>query len=116
MKMVRCIVVCAVLAASAGAGAAPADSDKEGKDNLLTLYLMSLAADRCGFPMTTKQADAVDRTTKSLAQHLGLSERQADAVYSDADVAFEKQGPKACDRNGNFAKLYQETLQKLTGP
>jgi hypothetical protein len=36
-------------------------------------------------------------------------------LYSDADVAFEKEGPKACDRNGSFAKMYKEMLQKLTG-
>jgi hypothetical protein len=115
MKFVCGIVACVVLAAS-NAGAAPAETDKERKDNLLTLYMISLAADRCGFPMTSRQADTVDRTVKSLAADLKLTERQTDAVYSDADVALEKQGPKACDRDGNFAKLYKETLQKLTGP
>jgi hypothetical protein len=114
MKFVRGVVVCAVLAAS-NAGAAPAVTDKE-RQELLTLYMISLAADRCGFPMSARQADTVDRVTKSLAAGLKLSERQADAVYSDADIALEKQGPKACDRDGNFAKLYKETLQKLTGP
>ncbi len=116
MKLVCRIVICAVLAMSASAIAAPAETDKQRKDNLVTLYLLSLAADRCGFPMTAQQADTVDRTAKSLAESLKLSERQADAVYSDADVAFEKQGTRACDRNGSFAKTYKETLQKLTGP
>jgi hypothetical protein len=77
---------------------------------------MSVAADRCGFPMTARQADSVDRAVKTLADRLRLREDQIDALYSDADVAFEKQGPKACDRTGSFAKLYKETLQKLTGP
>jgi hypothetical protein len=115
MKVVCRIVICGALAASLSAQAAPAETEKQRKDDLVTLYMMSLAADRCGFPMTAQQADTVDRTAKSLAQSLRLSETQADAVYSDADVALEKQGPRACDRNGNFAKLYKETLQKLTG-
>jgi hypothetical protein len=115
MKFIHRIVVGAALAAVSSAVAAPAETDKERKDNLVTLYLLSVAADRCGFPMTAKQAATVDRTAKSLAESLRLREDQTDAFYSDADVAFENQGSKACDRNGPFAKLYNETLQKLTG-
>jgi hypothetical protein len=114
MKFVRCIVLCAALAVSNARAAAP-EADKEHKD-LLTLYMISLAADRCGFPMTARQSDTVDRAIKSLASQLKLTERQNDGVFSEADIALEKQGPKACDRDGSFAKLYKETLQKLTGP
>jgi len=114
MKLVRCLAMFAGLVLS-GAVAAPAVTDKQGKEELVNLYLISFAADRCGFPMTTRQADAVDRESKALAKRMNLSEDQADLLYSDADVAFEKQGPKACDRNGSFAKMYKETLQKLTG-
>ena len=116
MKVVRYIALCAALAAASGALAAASETDKERKDNLLTLYLLSVAADRCGFPMTARQADAVDRVTKSLAESLKLGTRQVTALYSEADIAFEKQGPTACDRSGSFAKMFKETLQKLTGP
>jgi hypothetical protein len=115
MKFICRIVLWTALAGASSAGAVPAEADKPGKENLVTLYLLSLAADRCGFAMTLQQADTVDRTAKSLAEHLKLSAKQVDAVYSDADIAFEKQGPQACDRNGKFAKLYNDTLKKLTG-
>jgi hypothetical protein len=116
MKFVHCLALSAALLAAAGATAAPADTDKERKDNLVTLYLLSVAADRCGFAMTTRQADAIDRTAKSLVETLKLRTNQATAFYSEADIEFEKQGPKACDRNGSFAKTFKETLQKLVGP
>jgi hypothetical protein len=116
MKFVAGVAVCAALATLAGAVAAPADTEKERKEYLLTLYLISLAADRCGFPMTRRQSDALDRATEALAESLKLRDWQTDAIFSEADIAFEKQGPKACDRNGGFARIYKETLQKLTGP
>jgi hypothetical protein len=115
MKLVGYIVLCFGFTVLSSAVAAPAAGDKQGKENIINLYLVTVAADRCGFPMTAKQADAVDREVKTLAQRMNLSEDQNDALYSEADVAFEKQGPKVCDREGSFAKMYKDTLQKLTG-
>jgi hypothetical protein len=113
MKLVRCVVLVAVTAAAAPAGAAPAAENKGDKDELLTLYLLSVAAERCGFTMSGKQADAIDREIKALVQKLQLRPREHDAIYSAADVTFERQ---ACDRNGDFAKGFRETLQRLSGP
>jgi tRNA U34 5-carboxymethylaminomethyl modifying enzyme MnmG/GidA len=115
MKLVRYIVVGAGLAVLPAAAAAPAVVEKQGRENIVNLYLVSVAADRCGFAMTAKQVDAVDREVKALAQRMNLSEDQNDVLYSEADMAFEKQGPKVCDRDGSFAKMYKEILQKLTG-
>lgn len=114
MKFVRNIVVVAAVAVTSAAAASPAEN--KPKDELLTLYLLSVAADRCGFPMTTRQADLIDRETRALAEKMKLRRRENDAVYSQADVAFERQGPTACDRNGKFAKGFRRTLQRLTGP
>ncbi len=114
MKFVRSLVVVAALSTASSAFASPAG--KGGKDELLTLYLLSVAADRCGFPMTNKQTDAIEQETKTLVEKLKLGSNENDAVYSEADIAFEKQGAAACDRNGNFAKGFRQTLQSLTGP
>jgi hypothetical protein len=103
----------AVLASAAGAS--PADS-KPGRDDLVTLYLLSVAADRCGFPLTARQADALDRETRALAEKLKLRPRENDALYSEADVTFERQGRAACDRSGQFAKGFRQTLQRMIGP
>jgi hypothetical protein len=116
MKLVRCLVLIAVMAAAAPAAAAPHAENKGDKDELLALYLLSVAADRCGFPMSGKQADAIDREAKTLVEKLKLRARENDAVYSEADVTFERQGPAACDRSGDFAKAFRQTLQRVTGP
>lgn len=113
MKLARSLVVIAAVAATSAATASPAE--KAEKEELLTLYLLSVAADRCGFPMTAKQSDAIDRDAKALVEKLKLGANETDAVYSEADVTFEKQGPAACDRNGNFAKGFRQTLQRVTG-
>jgi hypothetical protein len=116
MKLVRCIVLVAVTAAAAPAAAAPPAENKGDKGELLTLYLLSVAADRCGFPISGKQAEAIDRETKALVQKLKLGARANDAIYSEADVTFERQGPAACDRSGDFAKGFRLRLQRVTGP
>lgn len=116
MKVGRCLVLCAAVSAASAAAAASPTENKAGKDEVVALYLLSVAADRCGFPMSARQADTIDRETKALTEKLKLRSREADALYSEADVKFERQGPKACDRNGNFAKGFRQTLQRLTGP
>ena len=115
MKIVPSLLVIAILAASSATVASPAEN-KTGKDELLTLYLLSVAADRCGFPMSAKQADVIDREVKALVEKLKLRARENNAIYSKADVAFERQGPGACDRNGAFAHRFRQMLQSLTGP
>ena len=114
MKLVRDLVCVAVIAAASAATAAP--REKSDKDGLLTLYLLSVAADRCGFPMTGRQADAIDREAKALVEKMKIGARENDEIYSEADMAFERQGSKACDRNGDFAKGFRQTLQRVTGP
>jgi hypothetical protein len=47
---------------------------------------------------------------------LKLRTRENNAIYSAADVAFERRGAAACDRNGSFAKDFRQTLERLTGP
>jgi hypothetical protein len=76
---------------------------------------MSIAADRCAFPMTAKQADTLEYASKKLAENLKLRTRENNALYSEADVRFEQQGPSACDRSGDFAKSFRQILQQITG-
>ena len=115
MKFVCSLVVVAAVTATSAAAASSVEN-KGDRGELLTLYLLSVAADRCGFPMSAKQADAIDREAKALLEKLKLRPRENDAVYSEADVAFERQGPAACDRNGDFAKGFRQALQRVAGP
>lgn len=115
MRFVRCLAVVAAVSAISAAVASPVEI-KSGKDELATLYLLSVAAERCGFPMSARQADTIDREAKALVEKLRLRPRENNALYSEADVKFEQQGAKACDRNGDFANCFRQTLQRLTGP
>jgi hypothetical protein len=116
MRLIFCMTLCGAMISASSVMARPAEKEKSGKRDLVTLYLLSVAAERCGFAMTARQADAIDRAARSLAESLKFGTRQANAMYSAADIAFEKQGPAACDRNGSFAKEFRETLHKMTGP
>lgn len=111
MHVLRCLLL-----SMAMAGPALAGPPEGSKDDLLTLYLLSISADRCGFAMTAKQADLIERESRDMAERLKLKARETDAIFSEADMQFEKQGPKVCDRDGRFAKGFRETLQRLTGP
>lgn len=115
MNLVRCLMAGAAVIAVSATAASPTEN-QVGKDELVTLYLLSVAADRCGFPISAKQADAIERETKALVEKMKLRPRETDALYSEADVKFEQQGSKACDRNSGFAKGFRQTLQRLTGP
>jgi hypothetical protein len=66
--------------------------------------------------MSTKQADVIDYEAKAMVGKLKLGSGQDNAISSEADIAFERQGPGACDRNGGFAKGFRRTLQRWTGP
>lgn len=113
MKLVRVLAFAAVMGAVPAVAGPPEKSEKDG---LLTLYLLSVAADRCGFPMTSRQADAIDREAQALVEKMKIGAQENDAIYSEADATFERQGPKACDRDSNFAKGFRQTLQRVTGP
>lgn len=113
MKTAPTLALFAVMSAASIATASPLE--KQAKEDLVTLYLVSIAADRCAFPMTAKQADVLEGASKALAEKLKLRARENDALYSEADIRFEQQGPGACDRSGDFAKGFRQMLQQITG-
>jgi hypothetical protein len=91
-----------------------AEVDKKHRDELMNLYLISVGADRCGFAMSAREADAVEKNTNDLVKTMRLGEKEADEVYSEADLAFQKKMPKACERDGDFARFYRDTLHKVS--
>ena len=54
MKLVCNLVVIAAAMLWSAAAASPAEN-KAGKDELLSVYFLSIAADRCGFPARTRR-------------------------------------------------------------
>jgi uncharacterized protein (UPF0333 family) len=78
VKIALSLVFCVVLGAASIAAASPLE--KQAKEDLVTLYLMSIAADRCAVPMTANQADALEHASKTLAENLKLRGRENDAL------------------------------------
>jgi hypothetical protein len=66
--------------------------------------------------MRTKQADVIDYETKAMVWKLKLGSVEDNAISSEADVAFERQRPAACNRDGGFANGFRQTLHRWTGP
>lgn len=57
----------------------------------------------------------IDYEAKAMVWKLKLGSVEDNAI-SEADVAFERQRPAACDRDGGFANGFRQTLQRWTGP
>jgi len=83
---------------------------------LRSYYAVSVLADRCGFPVTTREGHLLDRVVSSLEGQLKLTDQQADALYSDVDqTLYSKGGSKLCLSDGDQARSFRATLDKLNG-
>jgi hypothetical protein len=81
---------------------------------LRTYYSVSVLADRCSFPVTTREGHLLDRIVGALERQLKLSDQQADALYSDVDMTlYSKGGSKLCLPEGDQARTFRATLDKL---
>jgi hypothetical protein len=57
----------------------------------------------------------IDYEAKAMVWKLKLGSGEDNAI-SEAAVAFERQRPAACDRDGGFGNSFRRTLQRWTGP
>ncbi len=84
------------------------------RTQLRTYYSVSVLADRCSFPVTTREGHLLDRVVGALERQLKLSDQQADALYSDVDMTlYSKGGSKLCLPEGDQARMFRATLDKL---
>lgn len=115
--MIRLLLLCGALGTLLLAGGNPVSAetqDKVRRESLAAVYFLSIAADRCGFSFSRREADAIDRASTRLEKELELSSDDADALYSQVDRRFEKLGEKACEAGGETEQAFRETLRKLT--
>lgn len=106
------VLVMLVPCSLSGATGAETDSNNR-RESLAAVYFLSIAADRCGFSFSRREADAIDRTSARLEKELGLSSDDADALYAKVDQRFEKLGEKACATGGETEQAFRDTLHKL---
>jgi hypothetical protein len=108
LKRLRVIAVCVGLVL-----ACPASAQDAGRAELMQLYLASIVADRCEFPLTELEADAIQRAAIAIQKKLKLSDQAADDLFSEVEAGFEKKLPDACKKDGDLAKGYQQVLERL---
>lgn len=99
-----------VLFAATAAASAQADQDKR---ELMTLYFASIAADRCDFPLSEIEGDALGQAAAALQKKLGLKDEAADILYEEVEVKFEKALPDACKKDGEAFKTYEQVLAQI---
>ncbi len=83
---------------------------EEDRRELMALYFASIAADRCDFPLSEADADKLIQAANALQKKLGLKDEQADVLYEEVEVAFEKQLPDACKKDGEASKSYERVI------
>ena len=82
-------VVFAVLLAGAGAARAQ-QNDAERRETLLTLYMVTVAQDLCGFTLTDAQSEALTKKSDDLEDKLSLGEEEADKIYGQIEDQMKK--------------------------
>ena len=97
------------LALLAGGQFAAAQSEQDRKD-LMALYFASIAADRCDFHLSEVDADQLIQAANTLQKKMGLKDEQADILFEEVEIAFEKQLPDACKKGSEAAKSYESVL------
>jgi hypothetical protein len=91
--------------------ASPANSQSEqDRRELMALYFASIAADRCDFHLNEVDADELVQAATALQKKLGLKDEQADVLFEEVEIAFEKQLPDACKQDGEAAKSYERVI------
>lgn len=108
MKRLRAIAACASLLL-----ALPVMAQDAERAELMQLYLASVVADRCEFPLSELEADAIQRASIALQKKLKLSDQAADDLFTEVELGFEKKLPDACKKDGEFAKGYEQVLERL---
>lgn len=91
----------------------PVSPDGKLRGELVQLYLASIAADRCEFPITETDADALIQAALGLQKKLKLSDEAADAFYEEVEMAFEGKLPDACKKDGDIAKSFAEVMARI---
>ncbi len=89
---------------------AQADADRR---ELMELYFASIAADRCDFPLSEPEADAIIRAATALQKKMNLKDAAADVIYEEVVTAFESKLPDACKKDGEAAKSFQQVLERI---
>ena len=104
----------AILALSALAHSAFAQSPAQDREKLVAVYKVTISQELCKFELTDDQADAVGKASDKLEEQLGLTDEDAQKLYDQIQATLEQQKPGGlCDPAGEWSKVYKQSLADL---
>jgi hypothetical protein len=106
--------VFAALSLLAGLTAASAQSQSELKDRLVTVYMITVSPELCGFPLSESQAAAIGKLSDDLEDQLNIAEEDAQKLYDQIETQMTQQKVSGlCDPKGSWAKKYKDSVAAL---
>jgi hypothetical protein len=106
--------VFAALSLLAGLTAASAQSQSELKDRLVTVYMITVSPELCGFPLSESQAAAIGKLSDDLEDQLNIAEEDAQKLYDQIETQMTQQKASGlCDPKGSWAKKYKDSVAAL---
>jgi hypothetical protein len=91
-----------------------AQSETELRDRLITIYMITVSPDLCGFGLSENQAAAVGKLSDDLEDQLNISEEDAQKLYDQIENQMSQQKASGlCDPKGSWAQKFRDSVAKL---
>jgi hypothetical protein len=88
-----------------------AQSQSELRDRLVTIYMITVSPELCGFPLSESQAAAIGKLSDDLEDQLNIAEEDAQKLYDQIeDQMTQQKASGLCDPKGSWAKKFKESV------
>jgi hypothetical protein len=92
-----------------------AQSESELRDRLVTIYMVTVSPELCGFALSESQAAAIGKMSDDLEDQLNISEEDAQKLYDQIENQMtEQKASGLCDPKGSWAKKFKESVAAFT--
>jgi hypothetical protein len=94
---------------------ASVEAQSELRDRLVTIYMVTVSPELCGFALSESQAAAIGKMSDDLEDQLNISEEDAQKLYDQIENQMTEQKPSGlCDPKGSWAKKFKESVAAFT--
>lgn len=113
--MARIYIVLSACAALLGlVSAATAQFRDEDRENLISIYMITISQELCGFAISDNEAGALGIASDKLEATLEMDEQAAQKLYDQISQTMTAQKASGlCDPKGEGARTYKENLAKF---
>ena len=86
----------------------------EDRENLISIYMLTIGQELCGFAMSDNEAGALGIASDKLEEALEMDERAAQKLYDQiAQTMTAQKAAGLCNPQGDGARLYKDNLAKF---